>query len=344
MNKNSFIFLSLLLLLGCNKESVNWFPGTFEEALVHSYNENKIIMIDFYTDWWYACNLLDVNTFNTNNVSDFLNKNFINLKIDAETKIGQKLFSEFSGTAYPLILFLDKDKKELDRFYGFYEPEDFLNKIKLILEGKYTFPNLLKQFEAGDQSSETLSKLAKKYADRGENDKAINLYQLLLQSKNVSFEAYHESKYYIVSQKLWTEGVDPLKIYLTKNSDSPFFKDGVNQLLAFYKNTDTKKELIYYEKYLNMFLDDPWFLNQYAWRMAELNENLNNALDKVNMALTLLANTEKGYANIIDTKAELLWKMGKKNDAVIVINDAIVLEPENEYYQIQKDKFLESKN
>ena len=58
----------------------------------------------------------------------------------------------------------------------------------------------------------------------------------------------------------------------------------------------------------------------------------------------LLANTEKGYANIIDTKAELLWKMGKKNDAVIVINDAIMLEPENEYYQIQKDKFLQSQN
>ena len=344
MNKNSFIFLSLLLLLGCNKESVNWFQGTFDEALVDSYNQNKVIMLDFYTDWWYACNLLDVNTFSQNRVSEFLNKNFINIKIDAETKIGQKLFSDISGTAYPLILFLDKNQKELDRFYGYYEPDDFLNKLNLILEGKYTFPNLLKQYEAGDQSAETLSKLAKKYADRGENSEAINLYQILLQSKNISFETYHEAKYYIVSQKLWSEGVDPLKIYLSKNNDSPFLKDGVNQLLAFYKNTDTKKELIYYEKYLSMFLDDPWFLNQYAWRMAELDKNLNNALDKVDLALNLLDNKEQGYANIIDTKAEILWKMGQNNDAVIVINEAIELDSENEYYQIQKDKFLESQN
>ena len=93
-----------------------------------------------------------------------------------------------------------------------------------------------------------------------------------------------------------------------------------------------------------MFLDDPWFLNQYAWRMAELNQNLTNALDKVDIALKLLEKTEQGYANIIDTKAELFWKMGKNNDAVIMINEAIELDSENEYYHIQKDKFLESQN
>mgnify|MGYP000101927523 CR=1 FL=1 len=51
MKKNSFFVLLLLFLLGCNKDSVNWFKGTFEEASIESYNNKKIIMIDFYTDW-----------------------------------------------------------------------------------------------------------------------------------------------------------------------------------------------------------------------------------------------------------------------------------------------------
>ena len=308
MKKNIFILYFLLQLFGCNKDTINWFPGTLDEAISQNTNSNKIIMIDFYTDWWYACNLLDVNTFNKKIVSDFLNQNFINIKINAETEYGEKLFSQFSGSAYPLILFLDKDQKELDRFYGFYDSELFIKKLNEILDGRYTFPNLLKQYEAGNKSAETISMLAKKYADRGEDSTAISLYQILLESKNVSYEMYHEAKYFISVQLLWSKGFEPLQIYLTKNPESPFLKDGVNQLLAFFKNTNEKKELECYNRYLSIFDDDPTFLNQYAWRMTELNQSLENAFEKVNKALKLLDATEQGYANIIDTKAEILWK------------------------------------
>ena len=49
MNTNSFILIFLLFLSGCNKDSVNWFSGTLDEAI--SSDNNKLIMIDFYTDW-----------------------------------------------------------------------------------------------------------------------------------------------------------------------------------------------------------------------------------------------------------------------------------------------------
>ena len=58
--------------------------------------------------------MLDANTFSNQNVAQKLNENFINIKIDAETKYGQQLFANFSGTGYPLILFLDSDKSEID--------------------------------------------------------------------------------------------------------------------------------------------------------------------------------------------------------------------------------------
>jgi len=230
----------------------------------------------------------------------------------------------------------------LDRFYGFYDSEQFLKKLNEILDGRYTFPNLLKQYEAGNKSAETISMLAKKYADRGEDSTAISLYQILLESKNVSYEMYHEAKYFISVQLLWSKGFEPLQIYLTKNPESPFLKDGINQLLAFFKNTNEKKELECYNRYLSIFDDDPTFLNQYAWRMTELNQSLENAFEKVNKALKLLDATEQGYANIIDTKAEILWKIGDYKEAVIIINEALEIEPENEYYQMQKAKFIEA--
>ena len=45
----------------------------------------------------------------------------------------------------------------------------------------------------------------------------------------------------------------------------------------------------------------------------------------------------------LDTKAEILWKMNKVEEAIAVINNAIEMDPEYQYYQEQKTKFQNSK-
>jgi len=76
--------------------------------------------------------------------------------------------------------------------------------------------------------------------------------------------------------------------------------------------------------------------------MTELNTNLELALEKINLSLGIIDNNNKDRAMILDTKAEIYWKLGKINDAILIINDSIALDPDNEYYQNQKNKFLES--
>jgi len=289
--------------------------------------------------------LLDANTFTNQNVAQTLNENFINIKINAETEYGQQLFSDFSGTGYPLILFLDSDKNEIDRFYGYYEADKFSSKLADILKGENVFPDLLKRYEGGDNSAETISKLAKKYADRGKDSVALSLYNLVIDSKDVSLDMFHEAKYFINTKLLWGGKIKSMENYLSKYPGSPYIQDGVYQLLAYFKNSgDAEKEILYFDNYLNKFSDDPWFLNQYSWRMTELNQNLALALEKANIALSLLEKDAEGIANIIDTKAEVLWKLGKIDEAIQTIEEALMIDPENEYYQIQKEKFIESSN
>ena len=76
--------------------------------------------------------------------------------------------------------------------------------------------------------------------------------------------------------------------------------------------------------------------------MTELNENLDLALKYINIALSLINKNENGIANIIDTKAEVLWKLGEIGQAVKIIEEALIIDPENDYYQSQKEKFLDS--
>ena len=49
MKKYYLIALSLLLFSNCSKNSVKWYSGNLDEALLLA--EDQIIMLDFYTDW-----------------------------------------------------------------------------------------------------------------------------------------------------------------------------------------------------------------------------------------------------------------------------------------------------
>jgi tetratricopeptide (TPR) repeat protein len=94
---------------------------------------------------------------------------------------------------------------------------------------------------------------------------------------------------------------------------------------------------------LSIFPDDPNALNAYAWRMAEIETNLEDALIKAREAVVLTTDEPGRQANIIDTEAEVLWKMNRFDDAIESIERAISIEPENQYFRDQKEKFIKSK-
>ena len=336
-------FFIFLLIFGCNSQKLNWYKGSLEDAFALS--DDKIIMIDFYTDWCAPCKLLDSDTFTNEEVIQYVDNNFIPIKINAESEYGMPLYEKFKGTGYPMIIFLDKEKNEIDRFYGFYPPNDFILKLNNILSGDHTFPDLLTKYKLGDNSSSTIFELAKKYFSRGEYDDALQLYEKVLENKDLSYNMFHETNYSIGMIKLKNNESNNLEKYIRQYPESFLLKQSIINLLMYYKfNFLEKKELDLYNKYIDRFSNDPLFLNQYSWRMTELNINLDNALQKINLSLSLIENDDKNQAMINDTKAEVYWKLGKVDKAIITINESISTDPDNQYYINQKEKFLNSIN
>ena len=336
-------FFIFLLIFGCNSQKLNWYKGSLEDAFALS--GDKIIMIDFYTDWCAPCKLLDSDTFTNEEVIQYVDNNFIPIKINAESEYGMPLYEKFKGTGYPMIIFLDKEKNEIDRFYGFYPPNDFILKLNNILSGDHTFPDLLTKYKLGDNSSSTIFELAKKYFSRGEYDDALQLYEKVLENKDLSYNMFHETNYSIGMIKLKNNESNNLEKYIRQYPESFLLKQSIINLLMYYKfNFLEKKELDLYNKYIDRFSNDPLFLNQYSWRMTELNINLDNALQKINLSLSLIKNDDKNQAMINDTKAEVYWKLGEVDKAIIAINESIFIDPDNQYYINQKEKFLNSIN
>ncbi len=81
-------------------------------------------------------------------------------------------------------------------------------------------------------------------------------------------------------------------------------------------------------------------LNSYAWRMAEIEMNLRDALEKAERAVSMVQSSEKStQAQIMDTQAEVLWKLGRTEEALQIIEACIELQPDDEYFRKQKEKF-----
>ncbi len=287
--------------------------------------------------------MLDASTFQDTDLINLSKENFVSLKIDAESEYGQDLFEKFQGVGYPLIVFLDQNGLEVDRFYGYLPAYEFMMKMENVISGENTFTYYLDEYNKNNHTAEILKPLADKYKDKGNYDTALNLYKQLIASSNVSKEDYKVAEYNIASLSLENSAVDYMLAYLKDNQEDSNFENGVYDLINYYKSNQMKEdEVTTYLKYLPLLNQSYNFLNSYAWRMSELNENLEDALQKVDIALILIGQGHKGYANILDTKAEVLWKMGNIKDAVLIIEEALKIDSDSEYYQSQKEKFLQS--
>ena len=73
--------------------------------------------------------------------------------------------------------------------------------------------------------------------------------------------------------------------------------------------------------------------------MSELGINLDDALQKSIIAIDLSSDDTQLRSYILDTKAELLWMLGRNKEAIEAITLAMISDPESEYFKEQKQKF-----
>lgn len=109
--KKLLFLLIVLASFGANAQPVNrgieFYHGTWDEALAKAKAENKLIFIDFYTKWCGPCLAMAEDVFTQSFIGAFYNSNFVNLKIDAENGEGVELAKRFGVNSYPTYAFLD---------------------------------------------------------------------------------------------------------------------------------------------------------------------------------------------------------------------------------------------
>jgi thiol-disulfide isomerase/thioredoxin len=206
----SFLFVSFSLF-----SEVKWFKGDLQKSLDSAKKGEKIIMIDFYTDWCMPCKILDKTVWQDDEVGKKIkDMPLIPLKLDAE-KEGAVAAKKYSVKVYPTILFIGSDGKEIIRILGFSDKDTILKKIEDACKNKEPIEVLQEKYEKNKSDFESGLSLVQKLLsseDESSNQKAMTIlkeiYEKDLDNKNgardKAFALGLSASLNQLSDKLWT--------------------------------------------------------------------------------------------------------------------------------------------
>ena len=113
MKKIQIIIFLLSFVVSGQAQGIHFFQGTWSETIKKAASENKLIFIDFYTQWCGPCYNMAKDVFTKSEVGQFYNQHFINVKIDAENGEGIELAKKYKVRSYPTYAYIDPQTEEM---------------------------------------------------------------------------------------------------------------------------------------------------------------------------------------------------------------------------------------
>lgn len=148
------------------KQGIQFFKGSWEDALAKAKETKKLLFIDAYATWCGPCKMMDKQVFVKKEVGDYYNKNFIPVKINVESATGRPIATKYKVTAMPTYLFVDGNGKLIYKKLGYMKSPEFIKVGKSALQ----IPALYEKFAKGERSKEFLTKYL---ATVGDADKDV---------------------------------------------------------------------------------------------------------------------------------------------------------------------------
>lgn len=269
------------------------FSTEVNETFSAAKKEKKPLIIDFFGIWCPPCNELDETVFET---TAFLekSKSFKLLKVDADKDSSWSLKDKYKIGGYPTILFTDPQGAEIYRVVGYRSLKEFLQVMDLVLTSK--------------------SKKLDQACKSGSEDDLWRCAVVCSERKNLecASEAYAKLQTIL---KPGTARFDWVRTYALESITIPDMqRDGYASLLRLYPNTP--QALVWAVSYLATFEDEK--------KLKPKIELIEGVLKLFPQMLTDSRLSELGLSprSLIQIKAEILDKIGKRDEAILAWREA----------------------
>jgi thiol:disulfide interchange protein len=110
--------------------TLNYIPWdySYENAMATARNQNKLVLMDFYTDWCGVCKKMDSETF-VNPAVIAEAQNFVTIKINAEQRTD--LAAQYNVSKYPTFIIADGSGNVKYNEAGGYDPANFARLLQM---------------------------------------------------------------------------------------------------------------------------------------------------------------------------------------------------------------------
>ncbi len=151
MRYQIFLFFLLLSVSNVQAEGIEFFDGSWEEALEAAKTQDKVIFVDAYTTWCGPCKRMAKTVFTKEEVGEFYNRNFICMKIDMEKPEGRAFQQKYPVAAFPTLYYIDGDGKTVFNTKGARNAKQFLDLGRTVLGKTDKSGEYAEKYEAGDR-------------------------------------------------------------------------------------------------------------------------------------------------------------------------------------------------
>lgn len=112
---------------------IQWY--SYESGIKQIKKSDKKGYLHFYTDWCSYCKMMKQKTFSDADVAEYLNANFIPIRINAEKE--PKVARQYGANQFPFNGFVDQEAEQIGNQPGFIPPETMVQILRYIDSDDY---------------------------------------------------------------------------------------------------------------------------------------------------------------------------------------------------------------
>lgn len=162
------LFISALTFnLYSQDSAINFNDSKWANILASAKEQDKLIFVDAYAVWCGPCKKMAREVFPDEEVAEFYNAKFVNVKMDMERGEGLKVADTYNVTAYPTLLFINGDGELVHKGLGYHQKSQFLSLGEAANDPSTQLVSLQTKYEGGDRDPILLKNLTKASQNAG---------------------------------------------------------------------------------------------------------------------------------------------------------------------------------
>lgn len=189
----------------------------FRQAVQKAMSTGKQIFLDCYTSWCGPCKMMANTVFPQEIVGNYMNPNFVCLKMDMEKGEGPELAKKLQISAFPTFVFFNSRGQEIGRFLGGCKAEEFIEKVKKASVDS-TSLEMDKRFADGERDEAFLYSYLQTLGSAFKHDQCNEVAEILLEGKAETFAA--DKQLANVFMRYLTNPFCPAFVYTAKHPEA----------------------------------------------------------------------------------------------------------------------------